>query len=238
MDESELGGIHAAISRLALDLHTSTVIAPEISVDDVLLEVTEAAIRLLPGVNHAGVTLVEGRIKTPRSTAATGPVPKTLDSLQEQFTQGPCLKALLEHHTIRVDDFRFEQRWPEFVAALLSETAVRSSLSIQLYTNESQMGVLNLYSEQPDTFTAQMEELAVALAAHAAIGLSDARRAQQFRQALASRDIIGQAKGIVMQRYRMNAAEAFRVLVKLSQHSNTPVAEIARRLVAKDFPTD
>ena len=65
----------------------------------------EASIHLLPGVHHAGVTLVEGRTKKLRSTAATGPVPKTLDSLQEQFAQGPCLDALGEYHTVRVDDF-------------------------------------------------------------------------------------------------------------------------------------
>lgn len=236
MDESELSDIHTEIARLARGLHNGT--DRVINLDDVLSEVTEASIRLLPGVHHAGVTLVEGRTKKLRSTAATGPIPKTLDSLQEQFAQGPCLDALWEHHTVRVDDFGSEQRWPGFVAALLTETPVRSSLSIQLYTHASELGALNLFSEQAKVFTPQLEAVASALAAHAAIGFSGARRSRQFQSALASRDMIGQAKGIVMERYQMNAVHAFKVLIKLSQDKNIPLAEIARRLVYIDFPPE
>ena len=112
---------------------------------------------------------------------------------------------------------------------------MRSSLSIQLYTPASELGVLNLFSEQAEVFTPQVEAVASALAAHAAIGFSGARRGQQFQSALASRDMIGQAKGIVMERYKMNAVHAFKVLIKLSQDRNIPLAEIARRLVDKDF---
>jgi GAF domain-containing protein len=229
MDESELGGIHGEIARLARDMHSS--MGSEVNVDDVLFEVTDASLRLLPGVDHAGVNLVEGRIKKVRSTAATDPVPKTLDALQERYAQGPCLDALWQHHTVRVDDFASEQRWPDFVAALLAETPVRSGLSIQLFTHEWELGSLNLYADQPHVFTPQLEELALALAAHAAIAFSGARRGHQFESALASRDIIGQAKGIIMERFQLNAVAAFRLLIKLSQDSNTAVAEVARQLV-------
>lgn len=89
------------------------------------------------------------------------------------------MESIWEHHTVRVDDYESEARWPDFVAALVAQGPVRSSLSIQLYTNESELGALNLYSERPGAFTEQIEDLSVALAAHAAIGLSSARRGDQ-----------------------------------------------------------
>lgn len=208
----------------------------DIDPEALLLEVTETAVRLLP-VHHAGVALIDNH-KRLRSTAATGPIPRLLDRLQEQHQQGPCLEAIRQHHTVRVDDYASETRWPDFIAAAVNETAVRSSLSIQLYTIESELGALNLYSERADSFTPHIEELALAIGAHAAIGLSSARRGEQFRSALASRDIIGQAKGILKERYNITALAAFNLLVRLSQDRNTPVAEIARLLVDKDHPAN
>jgi GAF domain-containing protein len=234
IDETELArGVHAAIARLARTMHGRQ--SGDLDPEQLLLEVTEAAVRLLPGVQHSGVTLVDNRHRV-RSTAATGPVPRLLDELQEHHRQGPCLSAIREHHTVRVDDFGSEARWPDFVAAAVANTAVRSVLSIQLYTDASELGALNLYSEQPETFTFELEQLALAIAAHAAIGLSTARRGDQFHSALASRDIIGQAKGILMERFDVNAIAAFNLLVKLSQERNEPVTDIASALVDKDHP--
>jgi GAF domain-containing protein len=228
-------GVHARVASLARSMHGQHI--SDIDPEALLLEVTETAVRLLPNVHHAGVTLID-KHKRLRSTAATGPIPRTLDGLQEQHQQGPCISAIREHHTVRVDDFTSEARWPDWVAAALNQTAVRSSLSIQLYTNESELGALNLYSERADSFTAHIEELALTIGAHAAIGLSIARRGEQFRSALASRDIIGQAKGIIMERCNLTAVAAFNLLVKLSQDENIPIAQIARLLVDKDHPAE
>ena len=139
MSESEFErGIHAQISRLARSLHSYE--DDRVDVEALLAEVTETSVRLLPDVHHAGVTLVEGRHRKLRSTAATGPVPSKIDELQEQHQQGPCLESIWEHHTVHVDDYESEARWPDFVAALVAQSPVRSALSIQLYTNESELG--------------------------------------------------------------------------------------------------
>jgi AmiR/NasT family two-component response regulator len=159
-----------------------------------------------------------------------------LDTLQEHHQQGPCLSAIRQHHTVVVDDYQAETRWPDFIAAALAQTSVRSSLSIQLFTDDSELGALNLYSEHAGNFTAHIEELALVIAAHAAVRLSGARRGRQFRTALATRDIIGQAKGIIMERYNTNAVYAFRLLVQLSQDRNESLAQIAEALVDKDHP--
>jgi GAF domain-containing protein len=170
--------------------------------------------------------------------AATGPIPRSLDSLQEKNQQGPCLESIWDHHTVLVDDYASEKRWPEFTVGLLDESPVRSSLSIQLYTNESELGALNLYSEKTNAFTAQIEELALVLAAHAAVGLASARREDQLQSALATRDIIGQAKGIIMERHNVDAVKAFNLLVKLSQDTNTSVQQLSQRLVDVDHPLE
>jgi transcriptional regulator with GAF, ATPase, and Fis domain len=233
MSESEFErGVHAEIARLARNIHN------DVTSDELLTEVTETSVRLLPHVDYAGVTLVDAKHRRLQSTAATGPVPNGLDRLQEQHQQGPCLDAIWQHHTVRVDDYTTETRWPDFVAAVLEGTDVKSSLSIQLYTNKSELGALNLYSEIRDTFTPHIEELALAMAAHAAIGLSSTRRGDQFQSALASRDIIGQAKGIIMERFNVSAVAAFKLLIKLSQKRNTPIHDLATQLVQKDHPPD
>jgi ANTAR domain len=110
-------------------------------------------------------------------------------------------------------------------------------LSIHLYNTKTEFGALTLYSDQSLTFTPQFEELALALGAHAAIGLSCVRRDAQFESALASRDMIGQAKGMIMERYNLDAVAAFALMVTLSQESNTPVTEISRQLVESEHPS-
>ncbi len=225
--------LHGRIGELARSMHGARI--GDIDPDELLLEVTQTAVRLLAGVHHAGVTLVDKRRRL-TSTAATGETSRTLDRLQEHHQQGPCLSALQQHHTVVVDDYQAETRWPDFITAALAQTSVRSSLTIQLFTDDSELGALNLYSERAGNFTAHIEELALVIAAHAAVGLSGARRGRQFRSGLASRDIIGQAKGIVMERHDINAVDAFRLLVKLSQDRNEPVVQIAEALVDKDHP--
>lgn len=223
------GALHEEIARLARSLHSQK--SADMDVDNLVDEVTATAVRMLPNVHHAGISLVEPKSRRVRSVAATGPVPKDLDTLQEELQQGPCVDAVHEHMTVRINDFQTEDRWVEFIGRVLETTPVRSSLSIQLYTHDSEIDALNLYSERARTFTPHLEDLALAVAAHAAIGLATARRNDQFQTALASRDIIGQAKGMIMERFAVDAPAAFNLLVKLSQEKNTPLQLIAVQLV-------
>lgn len=225
------GGLHDEIARLARSLHSQK--GADMSVDNLVDEVTATALRILPGVDHAGISLVDPKSRRVRSVAATGPVPKELDNLQEALQQGPCVDTIHDRVTVRVDDYESEDRWSQFTRRALEVTPVRSSMSIQLYTHESEIGALSLYSERAHTFTAQLADLALAVAAHAAIGLATARRDDQFRTALASRDIIGQAKGMIMERFDLDAADAFNLLVNLSQEKNTPLHLIAVQLVGR-----
>ena len=108
---------------------------------------------------------------------------------------------------------------------------VLSTLSFQLYVEKDSMGALNLFSFKPNAFDTDAEAITEVLAAQAAMALSAARDHQNFSSALASRDIIGQAKGMIMERFGVDSVRAFELLRKLSQDSNIALAEVASRIV-------
>lgn len=226
-------GLYAELSQMARGMQSQ--LGSDLDSDRLLRVLTELATQILPGATAAGVALVVNRRRrTLESVAATGAIARTIDALQDELQEGPCLDSLWNQSTVHVEDYAQETRWPRFVAALIEQTPVRSSLSIQLYTNENELGTLNVYSEQPGTFTPEVEDVAVALAAQAAVALAAARNSDELRSAVASRDIIGQAKGIIMESQKVTSAEAFILLTKLSQTTNTPLYEVARTLVFTD----
>jgi hypothetical protein len=103
-------------------------------------------------------------------------------------------------------------------------------LSLRLYVRGDTLGALNLYASEPDAFTSDSEHIGALFAAHAAVAMSDAQRVQQLQIAADVRDLIGQAKGILMERYKLTAVQAFELLVRASQTTNTRLADIARHL--------
>ncbi|GAC68590.1 GAF and ANTAR domain-containing protein [Gordonia soli] len=173
----------------------------------------------------------------PNSTRLLLPdLSRRFDALQHEHGDGPCFDAIWQQHTVRIDDFTSDTRWPALAAAVVAETPIRSTLSIQLFTAERELDALTLHSQTAASFDADLEDIATVLAAHAAIAFSAARRGQQFHSALATRDIIGQAKGMLMERYDISAFGAFDMLRRLSQETNTPVVEVAEQLVQVDHP--
>ncbi len=106
-------------------------------------------------------------------------------------------------------------------------------MAFQLFMENESMGALNVYSEQPHAFTDESRIIGQVFAAHSSVAWNAARRDEQFKRALASRDIIGQAKGMIMERYGVDAVQAFDLLRKLSQDSNVPLIKIASDVIEK-----
>lgn len=152
----------------------------------------------------------------------------SLDTAQYETGQGPCLDAAYEHRTVRVDDFATEQRWPKFCQRA-RELGAGSLLSLQLFVRGDNMAALNLYSSQAGAFADESEQIGLIFASHAAVALAGARTQEPLRIAVDSRDIIGQAKGILMERFKITADEAFRVLTKASSESNMKLRDVAER---------
>jgi GAF domain-containing protein len=199
------------------------------SVDDVLSGVTEAAMELIPGADTAGVLLV-GRGGQFESLAGTDDIPHRLDELQMLFNEGPCVQAALDEVIVRTDDFRSEQRWSKYSPAVV-EIGIMSGLSIKLYTADRTAGALNLFAFKPHAFKSEDETTGVVLAAHAAAAILASRQGEQLESALSTRDRIGQAKGIIMERFGIDDIQAFEMLRRLSQDSNTKLIDVAKRVI-------
>ncbi|MGH3633138.1 GAF and ANTAR domain-containing protein [Mycobacterium sp.] len=199
------------------------------SVKDVLAGVTAAAIELLPGADTAGVLHIAKGGKF-ESLVGTSDLIYQLDALQEKYQEGPCVSAAVDELIVRIDDFETEQRWPAYSRAVC-EIGVRSGLSCKLYTSDRTAGALNVFSLRPNTFTGESEMIGSVLAAHAAGAILAGRQGEQFQSALSTRDIIGQAKGVIMERYNIDALHAFDMLRRLSQEMNVRLSEIAQRVV-------
>ncbi|WP_233213501.1 GAF and ANTAR domain-containing protein [Mycobacterium hubeiense] len=200
------------------------------SVDDVLAEVTAAAKELLPAVDTAGVLLIAKGGKF-ESLAGTSELPHRLDALQMKYNEGPCVEAALDELIVRTDDFRTEQRWPRYSAAV-AEMGVLSGLSFKLYTSSQTAGALNLFAFKPNAFNGESENVGAVLAAHAAAAILASRQSEQLQSALSTRDRIGQAKGIIMERFGVDDVRAFELMRRLSQDSNTKLLDVAERVIA------
>jgi GAF domain-containing protein len=223
-----LDATHLRIAELVRDLHSR----PDTDSDTVIAELAEHAAIEVPGAQYAGVTITRNskQIDTP---AASDKWPILLDEIQRRHQQGPCLTAAWEEKTIHVADLTTDERFPLFARDALAETPIRSIMAFQLFIADQTMGALNVYSEQSHTFGPDSREIGLIFAAHSSVAWNAARRDEQFRRALASRDTIGQAKGLIMERYGVSAVQAFEVLRKLSQDSNVPLLQIAADLIAK-----
>jgi transcriptional regulator with GAF, ATPase, and Fis domain len=214
--------IRSAMVELTRNFATGT------DLEQTLGSVTAAAVELVEGVDYADVLLIgDGRF---RSVQPTSEVATRLDDVQEELRQGPCLQAALSEPLIRCDDLREDPRWPQFAAQAVA-AGVHSMLSFQLYTHESGAGALNLFGRVAASFDGESETIGAMLATHAAIALIAADKQHQFESALASRDLIGQAKGIIMERFNVDALRAFELISRLSQNSNTQVRTIAEQIV-------
>jgi GAF domain-containing protein len=196
---------------------------------DVFSEVTAAAVELIPAVGTAGILLI-GNGDQFEALAGTTSLPSQLDLLQMQFGEGPCRQAALGDTVVRTDDFRSESRWPRFSAAVI-EHGVFSSLSFKLYTADRTAGALNLFGFEPHVWNAEEETAGFVLAAHAAAAIAASREGEHLQSALLSRDRIGQAKGIIMERFGVDDVRAFDMLRRLSQESNTRLTNVAERVI-------
>ena len=205
---------------------------PDADSDTVIAELAEHAAVEIPGAQYAGVTVTRNakHIDTP---AATHKWPLLLDEIQQRHREGPCLTAAWEEKTVHVADLETDERFPLYARDALAQTPIRSVMAFQMWIAGETMGALNVYAETANAFGPETREIGLVFAAHSSVAWNAARRDEQFKKALTSRDVIGQAKGMLMERYGVNAIQAFDLLRKLSQDSNTPLIQIATDLVEK-----
>ncbi|HKC77945.1 MAG TPA: GAF and ANTAR domain-containing protein, partial [Gaiellaceae bacterium] len=179
----------------------------------------------IPGCDAVGITVLRGkrRLETPESSSGEA---AACDQLQHELMQGPCLDTFDTNAVVRADDLAIDERWPEF-AAKASELGVRSVLAVPLMTPKGILGALNLYAHHPNAFDADGQTIASVFATHAAIALFHSELEANLRMGLSTREEIGRAVGILMERHRVSASRAFDMLVYASQRSHRKLRYIA-----------
>jgi GAF domain-containing protein len=214
----------AALTEAARTLH-----APR-SLEESLDAIVEAARNTVPGFDHVGVSVTHsnGKIET---MAGTDQLVWELDDLQYRLGQGPCVAAIRSDRVTLVEHAQHEQRWPKYIPQAV-KMGLRAQLGLRLYTEEGTLGGLNLYSTENDTVDPNAVEIAELFAAHAAIALGRSRYEHDLNQALLARKTIGQATGILMERYGIDDDRAFHFLIRASSSSNVKLREVAKEVVA------
>ena len=193
--------------------------------------IAQAAVEAIEGAEYASVTLVSARgvLTTP---VAVGDLARQCDSVQQQLVQGPCLDAAAGTDTVVwVDDMATETRWPEFAHDAAS-LGIAAMVCFTLYVSgDGSFGALNVHSTTPNSFDARARSLGELFAAHAAVEMASVYENDQIRTALTTRDTIGQAKGMLMQRYAIDDSQAFQLLARMSQERNIKLAVIAQHVI-------
>jgi GAF domain-containing protein len=199
------------------------------TLEETLDAIAHAALRSVPGFDHVGISITHrgGKIET---MAGTDQLVWDIDDLQYRLGEGPCVDSIHKDPVVVLENVRHEQRWPRYIPRAVA-AGLRAQLGLRLYTDEETLGGLNLYSTESATIDPDALQVAELFASHAAIALGRAQHEHQLNEALVSRKVIGQAIGIVMERYQISEDRAFHFLVRASSTSNTKLRAVAEEVV-------
>lgn len=190
----------------------------------------ELATSNVEGCHGAGLSIARQR-KTIETVATTSPMVVDADRLQYELGEGPCLDSIWEEEALYSPDLRHDHRWPTWGPRVVEETDARSVLSFRVFTHAETLGALTLYSRAVDAFDDAAREEGLAIAAQVAIAVAAAREIGHLSLGLDTRTVIGQATGILMERFDLDGDVAFKVLARYSSTSNVKLREVAAEIL-------
>src|SRR3954451_14085495 len=209
----------------------------ELSMEDLLQTVADLTKTVMPGNPEASVLLL---VKdSPTTVVSTGPLATDLDETQYERGHGPCLHAARTGELTEIADTRTDRRWPDYLPRAV-EHGNLSSLSVPLAIDEKEQitGALNIYARRPDAFDERSRTAATKFAPYASVAAGNLHAyhsaqsmAENLQTALETRAVIDQAKGILMERHKLTADQAFQVLAQASMKTNRKLRVVAADLV-------
>ena len=229
MNGAKDGGSGAQVDLAAAMAEAALALKEPETVEEALTRLVGVAQSIIPGAEHCGISVATRRSVT--TAAATDGMVDRLDQLQYTFDEGPCLDAIRHHTSVVVDDMRTETRWPRFAPAA-AEAGCISQMGIEIFRESGRLGGLNLYSSRPSAFDDDTRQAATLLAIHTSVVMGKLIAVDDLHHALQTRQLIGQAVGIVMYRYAVDEQAAFAYLTRTSQNSNVKLHDVAARIVA------
>jgi GAF domain-containing protein len=207
------------------------ILSVEPDVVRLLQRVCDLAVETIDACDHADVMVMTAR-STPTVPGASDWVGPRIVSIESEVDQGPCLEATRTGSVVPIEDLTQDVRWAEFARRCLEETPVRSSVGVPLIAGGRTLGAIDVYADQVRAFSPDDVAAATLFAAHAAIALLAVKTREELQAALLSRDLIGQAKGIIMATQRVTSDEAFDLLRRASQRMNVKLVEVAGQIVS------
>jgi GAF domain-containing protein len=207
-----------------------TALAESATMSDAVDLVVGFAVRST-GTAFGGITLIQAGGRRFETVGATHPDVLRADQLQYELREGPCIDAAVMIRSLHSESLADDPRWPRWGPAV-AELGFHSIISAEVHGRGQRIGALNLYGSSCATFSPDDVEMARMFAGHGAIALANARSEETLLQALETRTLIGQAQGILMERFDLDADHAFSVLRRYSQESNRRISEIVAEIVA------
>jgi hypothetical protein len=197
--------------------------------DDTLAQITTAAVELLPRVHCSSITIMhaDGRLTT---AAPTDDVLLRLDGEQYRLQEGPCFEAATRQDQVVASDLEHDERFPQYGPSAVAE-GIHAQIGVRLFDTPKAHGALNLYSKDVGAFD-DLSSISALFAHQAGQAIAYAHEIGTLEQAVRSRQTIGQAVGIVMERYNLNEERAFAFLKRLSSHRNVKLRLVAEEIIA------
>lgn len=184
---------------------------------------------LVPGCDHAGITLLTPAFV--ETVAATDDVVLRGDGWQHELSEGPGLDSVRGRTTVVSQDLRTDLRWRTWAPRVVDGLGVRSTMSVLLEPHEDVVESLTLYADRPHVWDVRRQQLATSLVSQLAGASAEARMLDDRERAFVSRVGLGQAQGIVMERFDLGADEAYDYLRRLSQGTDMALVQLAGHIV-------
>ena len=196
--------------------------------DHVLRRITSAAVELLPDVDYASITIQRGD-GTLQTVAPTDDLLCKIDAAQYELQEGPCYEAAVDTVHVFAPHLAEDPRFPKYAPVAVA-SGIEAQAGLRLFDAGGSQGALNLYAPRAGAFT-DIDAVADLFAHQSAMAIAYAREITQLREAVVTRQLIGQAVGVAMERFELDEARAFGFLARLSQDNNVKLREVARRLL-------
>ena len=217
--------------------HLSRLVLQDETLETTLQRIVDVATRAIPDTLGVSITLKKGH--RPYTAVATNEAVQAIDQREYAVDEGPCIDAMRDGQLHHLEDVATETRWPAFTQ-VCREEGLGSVLGVPLCVGDAPYGAMNLYALAPRAFKEDQQQAATLLVEQAAVALENTRtysecsdRIRQLQEALESRVIIEQAKGVLMATERCDPDAAFEILKKRSQRSNRKLRQIADEVVAE-----
>jgi ANTAR domain-containing protein/GAF domain-containing protein len=204
------------------------------SSQEVLDAICRAAVDIVPGADHACISVLE-KDQQLRTRAANDDIARLMDRLESEAREGPCLDSIVEDSVQRDEDIASSSTWPALAQLTLSRTPIRGMLGFRLQQGAGGRSALNIFSDTPRALTEESVSIGAMLAAFTSVALAAAEHqtsVENLRRGLESNREIGKAVGLLMAAHSITDEEAFAILRSASSRTNTKLAAIAEKINA------